>query len=283
MEIFGATASAIGVAALFSNCVECFEYIQLGRQFGKNFERCQIKLDVARTRLGRWGQAVGIESDPRFTADMMGDKVSQQVHAVLEEIMLLFQAVQKSSKRYELKTPNEDLVCFTNADMRPEFRKVHGQLKAIAHQRQRQTGFAKKARWALYDGKNLDKLVREIADFVDALEQLVPPVEAVQRQLSAIELEEIDDESTLLAIRDAAVDTDSILSETADQKIVNILARNHVKRVRGDEDGKVWVGNEWNTDFINGFGERTENTVDSIAAKGKSAVHVGNKYNGRAL
>ncbi|KGO68022.1 Het-s, C-terminal [Penicillium italicum] len=282
MEIFGATASAIGVAALFSNCVDCFEYIQIGRQLGQSFERCQIKLDVARTRLGRWGQAVGIDSDPRFTADTVNDEVSQQVHGLLEEIMLLFQAVQKSSKRYELKTPREDLACFANAEMRPEFRKVHGRLKAIANQRQRQTSVVKKARWALYDGKNLDKLVREIVEFVDALEKLVPPVEAVQRQLSLMELEEVEDESSLLVLRDAAVDTDSILSETVDQKIGYISARNHVKDIQGDEDGKVWVGNEWNTDYINGFGERSENTVDTIAAKGKSAVHVGNKYNGRA-
>ncbi|KAF7717275.1 Heterokaryon incompatibility protein S [Penicillium ucsense] len=278
MEVFSTTAAALGVAALFSNCVDCFEYIQLGRQFGQNFERCQIKLDVARTRLGRWGQAVGISHDPRFTNGVAGDEVTQQIQVVLEEIMLLFQAVQKFSKRYELKTTEADRTCFANKDMCPGIRNVHGRLEKIARERQQQTNLLKKARWALYDGKNLDKLVGEITDFVDALEKLVPPVEAVQRQLSVMELEGVDDESVLMALRDVAVDTDSILSKTADQKLATILAWNHVEQIVGDEEANVWVGNQWNSKWIGGLRERTENTVVSIAARGKSAIHVGNKY-----
>ncbi|KAJ5469547.1 hypothetical protein N7539_009165 [Penicillium diatomitis] len=278
MEVFSTTAAALGVAALFSNCVDCFEYIQLGRQFGQNFERCQIKLDVARTRLGRWGQAVDISHDPRFTNGVAGDEVTQQIQVILEEIMLLFQAVQKSSKRYELKATEADRTCFANEHLCPGIRHVHGRLEKIARERQQQTSLFKKARWALYDGKNLDKLVGEITDFVDALEKLVPPAEAVQRQLSVMELEGVDDESVLMALRDVAVDTDSILSKAADQKLETILARNHVEQIVGDEEANVWVGNQWNSKWIGGLRERTENTVVSIAARGKSAVHVGNKY-----
>jgi hypothetical protein len=32
-EVFGTVAGALSVAALFNNCVDCFEYIQLGRHF----------------------------------------------------------------------------------------------------------------------------------------------------------------------------------------------------------------------------------------------------------
>lgn len=77
-EVFSTVASALSVAALFNNCVDCFEYIQLGRHFGRDFERCQLKLDVAKTRLGRWGQAVAINGDPRFATASPDDSSAQQ-------------------------------------------------------------------------------------------------------------------------------------------------------------------------------------------------------------
>lgn len=67
-EPFSIVAGALSVAALFNNCVDCFEYIQLGRSFGHDYERCQLRLDIAKTRLGRWGEAVKINDDPRFNS-----------------------------------------------------------------------------------------------------------------------------------------------------------------------------------------------------------------------
>ncbi|KAK8093428.1 hypothetical protein PG997_000113 [Apiospora hydei] len=113
-EIFGIVAGALSVAALFDNCVDSFEYIQLGRHFGRDFERCQLKLDVARIRLGRWGSAVKINKDPRFDIVTPLDKKSQNVRAILEEIKQLFQVVQKSSKRYGINVgdPPSGPPCF---------------------------------------------------------------------------------------------------------------------------------------------------------------------------
>lgn len=52
-EAAGLAASVIALAGLFNNTVECFEFIQLGRNFGKNFQTSQLKLDNARLRLSR--------------------------------------------------------------------------------------------------------------------------------------------------------------------------------------------------------------------------------------
>jgi hypothetical protein len=76
-EVFGVIASALSVAALFNNCVDCFEFIQLGRRFGSDYERCQLRLDIAKTRLGRWGEAVKVNEDARFYSDSPTDKSVQ--------------------------------------------------------------------------------------------------------------------------------------------------------------------------------------------------------------
>ncbi|KAM6516650.1 hypothetical protein FALCPG4_014828 [Fusarium falciforme] len=282
-EVFGTVSGALSVAALFNNCVDCFEYIQLSRHFGRDFERCQLKLDIAKIRLSRWGKAVAINDDPRFATDAPDDRDSRQVQAILEEIELLFQTVQKSSKRYEIDARKDDLVRFEEKDMQPVVRRLHGRLGVVAHQRQKRTGLLAKAAWALYDGKNFDRLVEQITGFVDDLEKLFP-VDTTRRKLVELEIEEVDDEPSLMALQDAAAGTDSVLSEAVTEKIEGIAGRNYAKDINSEGMARVRVGNEWSeTAFARGTGiaDRTANLADSVAAKGTSTVHIGNQYGGR--
>ncbi|KAH6883907.1 prion-inhibition and propagation-domain-containing protein, partial [Thelonectria olida] len=228
--------------------VDCFE-IQLSRHFGRDFEQCQLKLDIAKTRLGRWGEAVAINEDPRPATDTVDDRESRNVRAILEEIELLFQTVQKSSKRYEVDARQGDLVRFEDKDMQPLVRGLHGRLGDIARQRQKRTGLLKKAAWAIYDGKNFDKLVDQITGFVDDLEKLFP-AEATRCKLVELEIEEVDDEPSLLALQDAAAGTDSVLSEAVAKKIEGIAGRNYAKDIKTEETVKVRVGCESGTSGV---------------------------------
>lgn len=138
-ETFGNIVSAVSVAALFNTCVESFEYIQLDRHCGRDCNQCQLKLDVAKLRLNRWGHVVAINDEPRFATDTPGDALSQEFLAILEELDLLFQSLQKASKRYEINARLEDLERFHEEDMQPVARGLHGRLKAAAHYRQKNT------------------------------------------------------------------------------------------------------------------------------------------------
>ncbi|KAJ4066663.1 hypothetical protein NW756_010174 [Fusarium oxysporum] len=284
-EVFGTVTGALSVAALFNDCVDCFEYIQLSRHFGRDFERCQLKLDIAKIRLSRWGKAIAINDDSRFATDAPDDRDSRQVQAILEEIELLFQTVQKSSKRYEIDGRKDDLVRFEDKDMQPVVRGLHGRLGVVARQRQKRTGLLAKAAWALYDGKNFDRLIEQITGFVDDLEKLFP-VDTTRRKLVELEIEEVDDEPSLMALQDAAAGTDSVLSEAVTEKIEGIAGRNYAKDINSEGMARVRVGNEWSEiAFARGTGiaDQTANLADSVAAKGTSAVHIGNQYGGRGI
>ncbi|PNP76752.1 hypothetical protein FNYG_10171 [Fusarium nygamai] len=124
-EIFGVVSGAIGVTAIFKQCVECFEYIQLGRHFSCDFGRCRLKLNIAKRRLARWGEAVSIDENPRLTAPEPDDALAREVKAILEEIVLLFQTINKSSKRYEIKASKEDLECLGDENLQPVFQRLH--------------------------------------------------------------------------------------------------------------------------------------------------------------
>ena len=282
-ELFGTVAGALSVAALFNNCVECFEYVQLGRRFGRDYERCQLKLKIAQTRLSRWGQAVAIHEDTRFAATSPTDRPTQEVQSILEEIEMLFLSVQKTSKRYALGAQHEDLVLLEEGDMRPAFRQLCGRLESVVRRRQKETSLAKKAAWALYDGKNLDRLVEQLTGFVDDLEKIYP-VQAARR-LVELEIEEIDDASDLVAVSHAAAGIDTVMAEVAAEKAEGIEVKNHAGNVVTREEARVRVGNEMDERVFGrgGIADQTTNTADSVDAQGKSRVQIGNKYGGRGI
>lgn len=101
MEFLGATACGISVAAVFNNCVTCFEYIQRGRHFSDDFERCQLKLDIARGRLARWGQVVDIANNPTFRGGSTDDPTSSQACDILASILRHVELAREKAKRYE--------------------------------------------------------------------------------------------------------------------------------------------------------------------------------------
>jgi hypothetical protein len=284
-EIFGTVAGALSVAALFNNCVDCFEYIQLGRHFGRDFEHCQLKLDIAKIRLSRWGEAVAIHEDPRFATNAPDDRDGRQAKAILEEIGLLFQTVQKSSKRYEINASEDDLLRFEDNDMQPMVQRLHSRLGHVARQRQKRTGLLNKAVWALYDNRNFDKLVEQVTGFVDDLEKLFP-VDTTCRRLVELEIEEVYDEPSLLALQGAATGTDGVLSEAVSKRIEGIAVRIYAKDIKSEDMAKVRVGNEWSEGVLTrgtAIADQTASRVDFVAARGQSAVHIGHQYGGRGI
>ncbi|KAI1103268.1 prion-inhibition and propagation-domain-containing protein [Jackrogersella minutella] len=284
-EVFGTVATALSVAALFNNCVDCFEYIQLGRDFGRDYERCQLKLDIAKTRMSRWGRAVRINEAPQFACPHPDDVPSRQARAILEEIEQLFRTVQKASKRYEIAATRDELLRFGEKDMQPVARGLHNRLDEITSRRQKKTSLFRKAAWALYDGKNFDKLVREIAGFVDELENLYP-TESDRRDLVEVEIEELNDEPTLTALQDAAAGTDVVLSDAVAKKLEVCGGRNYARMIQSEEQARIRVGNEWSEVFSKtwtGAADQTSNQAESIASRGTSAVHIGNSFGGMGI
>lgn len=114
--------------------------------------------------------------------------------------------------------------------------------------------------------------------FIDILEKLFP-VESIYRKLVELEIEEVDNEPSLIALQDAAISTDSILFKAVIEKIEGIIERNYIKNIKSKEIVRVQVGNEWSEAALacsTGITDRTVNLADSIEAKGISAIYIGN-------
>lgn len=90
MEAAGLTVGVVALTGLFNNAVDCFEYIQLGRNFSKGFQTNLLKLDSVRLRLSRWGECIGIGSDMQkmrsFHQAMMSTQDIRQAEGILGQV-----------------------------------------------------------------------------------------------------------------------------------------------------------------------------------------------------
>ncbi|KAJ1325964.1 Heterokaryon incompatibility protein s [Microdochium nivale] len=303
-EVFGIVAGAMSVSALFNNIVDTFGYVQLGRNFKRDFSLCQLQLGIVRTRLSRWGEAVKIHEDPRFLSDASGDMQAQIIFSILRSIEPLYVDIRKASKRYEeasATSRGELSLCDPATDLDRPGRKAHGFLSKIVDRRRRDKGpsLVDKTYWAVYDANNFEKLIRQLVGLVDSLEKLSATelTPAVRRELVEVEIEEMNEGNasdkdnvvaSLQLLGSAASNIDESLHEVAKEKIEALSnSHNRIGTLKATETARAKAGDHWTEAAIQAsagaFGFRptaVKNEVEHAAMSGSSRLQVGTTYGG---
>jgi hypothetical protein len=93
MDPAGLAVSLIGLASLFTTCIECFDYFHAGKNIDKYFPNLLVKLDLKKAQLLIWGNASGISEiekekrHPRLadpaTFELV-EKALKAIHRLLE-------------------------------------------------------------------------------------------------------------------------------------------------------------------------------------------------------
>ncbi|KAJ9652363.1 hypothetical protein H2201_009224, partial [Coniosporium apollinis] len=221
MEPASLTVSIAALAGLFNNAVDCFEYVQLGRGFGTNFQTSLLKLDNARLRLSRWGQSVGLSGDLEDVQSLHGTlgsaKDVSKAEGVLGQILELFAAAEGVSTKFKgrAKPTNTNLLVYnTQNDLEHVMASLHAKMRELSIKRQNRTGLRHKAKWALYEEKHFRRLIEDVTDLINDLVELFPAAQAAQCQLCELEVSELGTDESLLVLKDIAADQDKYL-ETA--------------------------------------------------------------------
>jgi Prion-inhibition and propagation/Het-s 218-289 len=287
MADFGTFSGAISLAALFNNCVECFEYIQIGRHCDRDFRTCQLELDCIRSRLSRWGNAVQINRSEGPAAGPMAGSEMEEMFDILKQIYVLFGSAEKTSRRYEARTPTSNAlqVFNANSDLDPVALTLHRKMQATAQKRRHKTGLLARVAWALYDRKNLEFLITGIKNLTDELEERWP-AEPARRQLVSIEVEEIDDAASLTALAEAADGSDDLLRDTAREKKAALYGEQKVGSMKLSDSARARIGDEWSVEAMKAAkpgigGSRQE--VQEASASGQSNLHIGASYGGSSV
>jgi Skp family chaperone for outer membrane proteins len=234
-ETAGLVVGVVALAGLFNTTVECFEFVQLGRTFGKSFHTSQIKMDNARLRLSRWGKSLDLDDDVRDTVSLQGRFVSEanvkHAEALLGQIVELFAEAEGISNKYKSQTEPQDgslLVYDPQADLDPAMAKLHEKMRQLAIERQNRSGVRQKAKWALYQEKQFRRLIEDITELVSELDDLFPATQQSQRDLCDIEVSTIGEGEGMSALREIAADQDKLLEQAITKATENTGRSHHI-------------------------------------------------------
>ncbi|KAF9776392.1 hypothetical protein IL306_005438 [Fusarium sp. DS 682] len=283
-EIFGAVAGALSISGLFNNCIDCFDYIQIARNFGQDFSRYQLRLDVAKCRLARWGEAIDINNDPRFGNNESTDRTVVLAQEILEEIVARFKTAYKISNRYRAGEGEHNREFCTEADLDSVSQRLHNHFRALTTERYKSIGLVKKTSWALYDKKYMGRMIDDITISIGDLEKTFPATSQAISQLVELEIEEVNDTQELEMIQDIAEDVDPLLSDSSKHKLQHADGKNSAGRITGS--GKVGIGHTFvKESFMQAkeFTDSTVNHVDIIDTTEASRVNIGNTYGGKGF
>ena len=278
MEPIGLGLGIVSLAALFSSCLECFDYVQLGRSFGEDYGKCLLRLDVARLRFSRWGASVGLGPQVTQHEDLV---VQEREHLLaqrlLEEIKHCFETAEKFSGQYKERALVRDAdvsalaVADTETDLGPEYRYLHTTMRELASKRQGHTSFARKTKWALYEKRKFDAMIDDVSCFVKELVELFPSQEQQQKELCRYEVQSVNrDERELLS---TISDEDELMQNT----IREIDPRGHSVM-----DSIVGGNSRFRLGDDNGWGvESKAHSAGNFIVSGSANVWVGNRNEGR--
>jgi hypothetical protein len=217
-EPVGLAVGILGLAGLFNNAVDCFEYVHLTRSFGKNYQTSLLKLDNARLRLSRWGEAVGLNTVGRIedVTSLQSTSISKddipKAEKVLGELIRLFKETEEKAAEYKIgKSSNELQVHNDNTDLDPLTSSLHLQMRNLSINRQNRTPLRKKVKWALYDEQHFKDLIGKITTLANDLVDLFPAAEEKQVYLGNSEVQAFSESFRVLEA--AAKGQDAILEK----------------------------------------------------------------------
>ncbi|KAK0645357.1 Heterokaryon incompatibility protein S [Lasiodiplodia hormozganensis] len=211
MEAVGLGIGALGLAGLFNNAVDCFEFVQLGRDFGKDFGTSQLQLDNTRLRLTRWGEAVHVQENE----GSLPPAELEQAKKTIGQILFLFAQAEGVSEDVKRKAGSAtELAAYDpNSDMEDRLMPLHEHMRSIAQARQKKVGLRRKTKWALYGRGHFMALLENIRALLDDLEKMVPARRDAQRSLCEEEVSIMNGNVDLPLLESVAADQDPDLRE----------------------------------------------------------------------
>ncbi|KAL8988425.1 MAG: hypothetical protein Q9169_008556 [Polycauliona sp. 2 TL-2023] len=281
MEAAGLAVGVIGLTGTFTACVECFEYVQFGLEFGQDFGKCLLKMDVARLRISRWGAAMGFNMKSHLGQQISASDAEIRVaQSLLEQILEIFEDAERMSEQYKKHAPvkkdesNSMLIDTANPDADLSYQRLHLTMRELAIQRQKGTSFRKKAAWAFYERKKFERMIEDVRVLTDQLIELFPRAQDDQRALCKTEVSAIDETKDLVLLEDVASEGDIMLSTEAKVEIEN--RGHHVTDFEARGSSRLWVGDD------NAFGvDSRGHNFARFTVSDNANVHLGNVNKGQ--
>lgn len=210
----------VGIISVWGACVQVFDIVDSGRNYGAEYEKLRAKLEFERIRLLHWGMAMGLSGVGHGPdARLNREDVCRTVTCHLSYIQHIFEHSAKLQETYGLCASNEpdgggglaqqplilDLV----------FKRAYENLSRLVEDRQRATSLGRKAIWAIRDKKKFEEMVLEIKWLNDNLENLFPGAKQKILDLISMDISESEAVQGLQLVKEATEGEHEDISDTA--------------------------------------------------------------------
>ncbi|KAL8901197.1 MAG: hypothetical protein Q9192_000674 [Flavoplaca navasiana] len=228
MEPVSVSIGAVGLVALLTTCVECFEYIDAAKSCGWDLELLTIKFAIEKARLLIWGESVGILSTTAGNTRVESPHVRPIVEQTLNCIRMLFEDTNALTANYGLKPTGNDVSSPSLALTGPSgttqsvalplrLKASYIRFKSRIDQTKKQTSTTKKTKWAIRDKQKFIYFVEDIHQLINGLEAITDSVDMATKRAAFIkeELSTVEDPEDLKLITEACADRNQQWSEAA--------------------------------------------------------------------
>lgn len=241
MELASTAIGVVGLAALFSTCIETLDTLAAAARYSVDREILHTKIEVERLRLMIWGESAGLtdidpsrpEDESAYDRDFLdeslrGAALRSAVAGLLACFSNYFEDIEQLRSRYGLSTQKqnqekESTPVMTEAPTRQmllaTFQKTYARFQQRTAKVQASTSTFKKAKWAVTDERKFRNLIAELKAVNDSLDSLLPAIRAktrVQMRTAIMRSNDVDQLQNLVTAADQATD---LIAETASLRL----------------------------------------------------------------
>ena len=190
VEPVSLTIGVVALASLFSTCIECFDYFRAVQVLEEDFELLLVKVDVEKTRLLIWGNAVSVlkpEGEGRVP-ELNNSQKTVLIGRCLERIKSLLSHTDKFQNLYGLQSSadaekdsrNHHILSINSMSV---FWTSYRRFWARFAGDQSRSTLAMRTRWAIHDKAKFEGLIYHLKDLIDGLNQVVLVKRETQDQI----------------------------------------------------------------------------------------------------
>lgn len=235
--IMEAISAVSNITSLITTILQGVEYIQLARSFDDDLKVHQLRLDLIRLRLSRWGQATGIlqpekggedtelgqlpnPENPQKARDKsfnVGDN-TDAIEDILSTINDVLEKAKKESKKMESNAAGDSTSDDPDNELSPpRFQRLQLKIRQIVTRRYHRAGdHWKGAKWVLYKKDQCEALTTRLTELIDQLDKIAASEEKLE-ELSREECDGMGD--SLKTLLEVVGEVDPLLVISATQKI----------------------------------------------------------------
>ncbi|KAK7947064.1 uncharacterized protein PG986_011385 [Apiospora aurea] len=204
-EVAGLALGVLGIAGLFTSCIENFDIFVRAKDFG-DFDHLCTRLSLERVRLALWGETLGLlpswpDQKPQVPYNHAIDRedIQPSIVACLCQLLDLLTKANVITERYALDcTPLSTQAYSQEVTQTPRgmlvLRDSFQKFKERIRKNQKQKPVWKVTRWSIHDCAQFEALVDKVHKLLDGLESITNALGVLERQRERL-LEEVDSES----------------------------------------------------------------------------------------